>query len=267
MTRLACLLVVMAVCPAGAKEPPGTKLPVVTFAPFLIPGKVAVVQGGLGVPGKRSDRWKGPFVPDHPLFIQVAFGNRVNDQNSSDYNVRVYRINEVGEAPYPTIRPIVEKLRQRLSSRGESDLDRLDVPVYPIPNAIQILRAKTQYFDAPWGSGIFFVAAFSSGVEEYPDSSSLEYLFEGLSNDGRYFVSAMFKITHPELDSSDYNPQLVSASGPTWSPEWRENQKKADAATAKAPALLSGQADDSFQPSLSELRQWGSTLTFRDPWQ
>ena len=266
MTRLACLLTVMVAWSASAKEPVGAKLPVVAFAPFPIPGKVIIVQGKLGVPDQGPTALKGTFAPDHPPFVKVDFGNWVSDQNGSEHTLRVYRIDDGDQARYPSIQPIVEKLRRLLDSRSKGDLDRLDVPVYPIPNAIQILRAKTQYFDAPWGSGLFFVAAFSSGVEEYPDNSSLEYLFEGLSKDGKYCVSAEFKIAHPELDSPGYDPHLVSASGPTWSPERQANQKKADAATAKAQAFLPGQTDDSFKPALGELRQWVSTLTFREPW-
>ncbi len=267
MIRLVCLLMVTAAWSAGAEEPAGTKLPVVTFAPFPVPGKVAIVQGGPGVTSKDRSFLNSPFASDHPPFVGIDFGDTVSDQNNSANALRVYRIDEVDRAPYPTIRPVIEKLRQRLASRRESDLDRLDVPVYPIPNALELIQVRTQYFDAAWGSGIFFATAFSSGVEEYPDNSSLTYLFEGLSKDGKYFVSAVFKVTHPKLDSSGYDPHLVSASGPTGSPVRQANQKKATAATAKAQAFLAGQPDDAFQPSLGKLWRWVSTLTFREPWQ
>ena len=260
-------LLMVAAWSAHAEEPTGTKLPAVTFAPFPVSGKIAVVQGAPGVAGKSSDRLSGPLAPDHPPWVQVAFGDRVSDQNDSDYSVRVYRVDEVDKAPYPTIQPVVEELRRCLASRSKGDLDRVVVPVYPIPNAIQILRAKTRYFDAAWGSGVFFVAAFASGVAEYPENSSLQYLFEGVSKDGKYFVSAAFKIAHPKLDSPQYNPHLVSTSGPTSSAVRQANQKKADAATAKAQAFLPGEPDSSFKPSLSKLQRWMSTLTFREPWE
>ena len=266
VTRLACLLLATVVWTAGAADPVGTKLPVVSFAPFPVPGKFVVVQGGPGVTSDDLKLVNSPFAPDHPPFVKIDFGDRVSDQNGSDHSLRVYRIDEVERAPYPTIRPIIEKLSRLLASREKGDLDRLGVPLYPIPNALELIQVKTQYFDAPWGSGIFFATVFSSGVEEYPKNSSLEYLFEGLSKDGKYFVYAAFKITHPKLSSPEYDPHLVSASGPTWSLVRQANQKKADAATAKAQAFLPEQPDDSFQPSLSKLRQWVSTLTFRDPW-
>lgn len=264
MTRLVCLMMVTAAWSAGAEEPTDTKLPAVTFGPLPVSGKIALVQGEPGVTDKNSSLANSPFAPDHPPFIEISFGDTVSDQNGSENRLRVYRIDETDQASYPTIRPVIEKLRQRLAANGKGNLDRLEVPVYPIPNALELIQVKAQRFDGTWGSGFFFATAFSSGVEEYPDNSSLEYLFEGLSKDGKYFVSAVFRITHPELDRPDYDPHLVSASGPTGSAVRQENQRKADAATAKAQALLSRQPDDSFRPSLGKLRRWVSTLAFRN---
>ena len=164
----------------------GTKLPVVIFGLLPVDGKVIVVQGAPGVTDNDSRLVNGPFAPDHPPLTEIGFGEMVNDQNDSDHRLGVYRLDESQHALYPTTLPVVEKLRPLLASRSEGDLDRMAVPVYPIPNALELIKVKTRYFDA---------------------------------------------------------------------------------ASAKAQAFLPGQPDDSFQPSLGALRQWMSTLTFREPWE
>lgn len=265
MTRFVCLLMVMMTLSARAAEPVENKLPVVTFGPFPALARTCVVQGETGQPGSGLVRPDDSFNPDHPPFIRIGFGEVADNQGYSDYSLTVYRVGEVNQTLYPTVQPLVEKLRKLLTTRSKGDLDRLGVPVYPIRNAGELIQAKTQYFDANWGSGIFFVTSFSSGVEEYPDNHTLEYLFEGLSKDGKFLVSASFKITHPNLSSPGYRPHLSGTSGPLDAPVRRVGQAAADAATAKAQAFLPRQPDNSFHPSLGKIRQWVATLTVREP--
>ncbi len=74
------------------------------------------------------------------------------------------------------------------------------LPDYPPRNAAHLFQVKMQYLDASWGSGLFYLAQFTQGPGNAPNNEELTYLFQGLSKDGQFFVSADLRVTHPKLD-------------------------------------------------------------------
>ena len=84
---------------------------------------------------------------------------------------------------------------------GDTNAKDEELPDYPPRNAAHLLQIRIQYLDAPWGSGLFYVTQF---VQDYawPDNERLVYLFQGLSKDEKFYVSADFRITHRSLDGA-----------------------------------------------------------------
>jgi hypothetical protein len=119
------------------------------------------------------------------------------------------------------------------------------LPDFPSRNAEHLIEVKPSFIDAGWGSGFFYITKFVQDSGAWPDNETLVYLFQGLSKDGRFYVSADFRITHPALDHA----KPASSS-----------EEDADKLTQKLGGLLAKEGDDSFTPSLKKIRDWVATL-------
>lgn len=177
--------------------------------------------------------------------------------------VRVYDISAVTTAPYKTIQPHIKHLRGLLRTRpkamrprrGEGHVSGYDLPDYPPRNAGHLVQIKMHYLDASWGSGLFYATQFVQGLGEWPDNERLAYLFQGLSKDERFYVSADFRVTHPVLEGS--RRKTADLVGPYMS---KEHEAEADALTEKLSSIMAKDRDESFTPPLNKIREWVSTF-------
>lgn len=104
-------------------------------------------------------------------------------------------------------------------------------------NAAQFIRAQEQYLQFQNGSGVRFISQYgqAAGPIGWPH---LFYTFQGLTADGRYYVSAILPVTHPSLPEPDdvimdeaFYDQFMDYA-------------------AEKEIQLDGEPADSFQPSL-----------------
>jgi hypothetical protein len=111
------------------------------------------------------------------------------------------------------------------------------LPFLPWLNSAQVLCAQPQYIEFDGGSGIRYLTTFSQGPNPILDPA-IFYTFQGLSDDGELYFSAVFPTAsglfplevHPgandQLPDSDYTEEL---------------------------AALNAQSGDLFQPALGQL--------------
>jgi len=105
------------------------------------------------------------------------------------------------------------------------------IPVYP---AGQVIRARTQYIETDAVKGIAYLTIYQEVVEPFERAL---WTFQGTSNDGAYYVAAIFNVASdvfPE-DSSDFDPARFN--------EYR----------AKMVAWLNEAEPTSFEPALPAL--------------
>ncbi len=114
-------------------------------------------------------------------------------------------------------------------------------PRYPPVNAGHLFQKKLSCHHFPWGSGVFRLVQYTQGPGNFPNNEELAYEFQGLGKDGRLYVSAEFRVTHPIL------PASIQAV-----PDSETLDEDAD----KMAARLDQQSDDSFSPGLSIIRLW-----------
>jgi hypothetical protein len=72
------------------------------------------------------------------------------------------------------------------------------IPFLPIKNAGQVFHSNVQYLDFQNGNGVRFLAIYA----QYPapvNNADLFYTFQGLTKDGRHFVSVVMPVNHPSL--------------------------------------------------------------------
>jgi len=150
---------------------------------------------------------------------------------------------EFGKA-YPEITSATAELRRILSERPKApDIKKKDLPDLPVIEAEQTINSKVQFMDFAAGSGILFLTQYTQ--EMLPDPINNEELtcnFQGLTNDGRYYVAARMAITHPSLPKGiDFTDHIERDKKLRY---LKEEEKR-----------LNRLSDDSFQPSLTELRK------------
>lgn len=125
---------------------------------------------------------------------------------------------------------------RRLLARRPEFMDEEEIPILPDPGAAQPFRARIRYLRFDGGTGVAFITRYAAG--EAARDSLLVWTFQGLTNDGRYWVSFF----HP-----------VHAQGlPKTGPEY-----------ATARRLDATHADD-FRPSPDALAAVASTLRVRE---
>jgi hypothetical protein len=75
------------------------------------------------------------------------------------------------------------------------------IPFLPLLNAAQDLQAQVTYLDFDGGSGVRFITHYGQEPRPYVNDELL-YTFQGLSADGRYYVSVTFPINAAILPAS-----------------------------------------------------------------
>ena len=124
------------------------------------------------------------------------------------------------------------------------------IPHLPYRDASDIFYAKVRHVSFVNGKGILFVAQWQHGVE-YVSNRTLEYRFEGLTSDGKYYVTAETPIRVQFLP--DESPEEME--GLTWkellnADEDPAIQKKIDAYVKDIAARMEGLGPADFQPRL-----------------
>lgn len=143
---------------------------------------------------------------------------------------------------YPYIHEAAVRLRKLLARRpARFDFDK-DLSDLPFNNAAGTVQSKVQYLNFKTGKGIFFLTQYSQDAVPTPiNNEELTADFQGLSNDGKYYIAARFAITHPSLPKGIDSTKLPPVD-------------QAGTYMKKQEQLLNGLADGTFQPSLSGLK-------------
>lgn len=120
------------------------------------------------------------------------------------------------------------------------------LPFLPLFNAAQVFTAQPQVLQFQNGSGLRYLTEFA----QYPDTvnnKDLFYTFQGLTSDGKYYVSAVLPVNADFL-AADERPD--SPVPPDGIPFDQDNVQQYYAAVVEK---INGTAPDAFTPSLSTL--------------
>ena len=157
-------------------------------------------------------------------------------------------------------REVFPNLEALLAARPEAP--ELPIPTLPIWPHTQVFRSQVKYLDFQNGSGVRFITQYA--VEAVPVTNrEIFYSFQGLTQDGSYYVAAYFPITAAGLDdepivenweafSAGYQNYLVETVGhlnTLSSDQFEPNLNLLDALiqslfvdTSKAPVDMYGKA-------------------------
>lgn len=132
---------------------------------------------------------------------------------------------------------IASDLKSLLEDRQIDDY----LPFLPMYNAAQVMHSQVEYLEFKNGSGVRFLTQFDQAPIPI-NNMELNYTFQGLTSDGKYYIAAVFPVNQADLpDTDQVNAQQQS------------DLEAFPAYLDETVAWLENQPDVSFTPNLSEL--------------
>ena len=119
-----------------------------------------------------------------------------------------------------------------------------ELPLLPIQNAAQ--QMHVQYHVIPFvnGSGTRFLTQYAQSFDPI-NNHDMFYTFQGLTGDGKYWISAILPVSNPSLPADGKNPP----NGQSWD-DFGNNFPKY---MADMNIQLDSQTPESYSPSISAL--------------
>ncbi len=212
---------------------------------FSYPPTLAQGSEGSTVPAVTGD---GPAWGIAPEYREIVLTGYVLTPTLQTPAVRVYPVAEF-TALSPAAEAEVAALGKLLAERPEQVSGQL--PFLPPQNAMQQMHFGLRYVAFAGGSGIAYVTQYAQAPVAL-NNRDMFYTFQGLTADGKYYVSAIFPVSHPSLPASylDLPAEQAEEIGTHW-----------DTYIAKATADLASQDVTSFVPNLAELEGVVGSIT------
>jgi len=168
--------------------------------------------------------------------------------------IYVYPVNEYIQVNEDVVK-LVDSLKTIINSPGQPLPKHL--PFLPAFNAAQIFYSNEQPLEFKSGKGIRFLTQY--GQAPYPvNNNALFYTFQGLTNDGAYYVAAILPVNAAFL-SADGNPDTpLPADGIPF--DWN-NFENIDQHFALAKQKLEATDPNAFNPTLPNLDSLIQSIT------
>lgn len=125
--------------------------------------------------------------------------------------VNVYRTEDWTKLDPATART-VQALKDLLAAKP-ADFGK-ELPLVPPVAAQQVFHAQTKYIDFQNGTGVGFVSYYAQGLSPVL-ANQIFYTFQGLTNDGKYYVTVFYPIT-TRLLPTDPKAALGGMSDADW---------------------------------------------------
>lgn len=150
---------------------------------------------------------------------------------------------------YPTVNKAARQLRVVLKNRPRKFRFWHELTDLPYNNASGAILSRVEYLPFKTGKGVLFLTQYSQDLYPSPiNNEELTAVFQGLSDDGKYYVAARLAITHPSLPRGiDFTPDI--------------SRDKARSYLRKAEQDLNRLDEESFTPSLKMVKAMISSIS------
>lgn len=192
---------------------------------------------------------EGPMIANTPEHVKFEFDNYALYNTFHDAQILIYPAQEFA-AMNEGAAANIAKLQAIINGTAAANADNL--PHITIFNAGQVFAAQIQTVKFANGSGVRYLTEYAQYVAT-ANNTDLFYCFQGLTNDGKYYILAILPVSHPLL-AYDANPETVLPEGGVPYPGYDNTDASAfDAYYDSVIALLDQQAANSFTPTLASL--------------
>jgi hypothetical protein len=92
----------------------------------------------------------------------------------------------------------MDKIATDLQALLQAKQTGVQLPFLPLFSESQAMHAQLQFLDFKNGNGMRFLTQLTQGITPI-NNYELFYTFQGLTSDGKYYISAILPVTNPEL--------------------------------------------------------------------
>jgi hypothetical protein len=126
-----------------------------------------------------------------------------------------------------------------------------DIPILPVQNARQLFLAQYAVLQFQSGSGVGYITQYAQAYVPI-NNHELFFSFQGLTTDGKYWISLILPISHPSLWEEEGDPSNTI---------WTTINNNPDAYYSGITAELNEKLPRSFVPTLLILDALVKSLT------
>lgn len=213
---------------------------------FRLPREVANTALAGTVPAVPDEQTGGPWGIA-PEYIKFELDGYALFDTFHDARIHVYPASEYAAANESAASSIA-KLQAILDGSTAPTPDKL--PTIAFFNAGQVFAAQIQTIQFANGKGVRFLTEYAQYFAT-ANNRDLFYQFQGLTDDGKYYIIAILPASHPLLAMSE-DPAISIPQGGIPFPGF-EDQSGIEAYYPAVVNLLNSAAPNSFTPALGML--------------
>lgn len=211
------------------------------------------------VPALTSEQNWSPWdiAPEH---IKILLDNYAECCSFQTAEILVYPAQEYAAVSATSVSENIRRL-QAISSNS-APLTAENMPSVPFFNAGQVIAAQMKTISFKNGSGVRLVTQYDNGIVPITNKG-LFYHFQGLTNDGKYYIVAILPTSIKSLPPDD-TQYTINTPTVTDFPGYYKPNASGDDFTAYFKAVtdtLDHASPDSFQPTLARLDTLIQSLT------
>jgi hypothetical protein len=231
-------------------------VPVTTFnnVSITIPaglGTNAISQTVPAVTDPNAATWE--MAPAH---LEITLTGYPLQGKFHQPKIYVYPANEYAQINTGAAQSM-ERLRNIVAG---APLSKENMPGVPSFNAAQVFAAQMRALTFQNGSGVRMVTEYAQYLAPI-NNYELFYHFQGLTNDGSYYIIAILPVTAPILAETDRPDAAIPAGGVPLPADGVPNEAYYTAITDTLNAL----SPDSFSPSLTVLDSMIRSILVTNP--
>ncbi len=145
--------------------------------------------------------------------------------------------------PAHNYRAIPNRLRTLLTERPQTF--KGEIPTLPIRNAVQIFQSNVAYLDFQGGAGVRFITQYSQAPVPIT-SGDIYYLFQGLTDDGQYYIAFDYSVTTTALPAT-FDESIAADD------DYETFAENYDPYLQETVQMLNGLAASDYAPDLARL--------------
>lgn len=226
--------------PADTGETTAVAYEDISFSyPSFLAGSVATET----VPA--SNEPNQPYWANLPETFRFSFENYLLADTFHQPRIEVYpadefaSLNSSAKEEIDALRTLLADKPQDIPAGGGAKL-----PFLPQFNAAQVIRVQVEYLPFQNGEGVRYLTHYAQAVSPITNNT-LFYTYQGLTNDGAYYISAIFPVRTDSLpDETNFNSE-----------EYQTFADNFDNYLQDLTAMLNSLSDSGFEPSLEALDQ------------
>ena len=151
-------------------------------------------------PGSSSSAGPTDYSdPDHIVFYLDGVSTASATVPMFEPQIYIYPAAAMS-AQNPIAQGRIAELQNWLNAPPTNSMDQnLAIPFLPLFNAAQVMHTQVKYLDFQNGKGVRFLTMYSQGLMP-ADNAGVFYTFQGITDDGAYYVAIIMPVSHPSLD-------------------------------------------------------------------